>query len=284
MKKGKLSTKIDTIHRKHFSFVDRIGFGGIFVFWLGFVILSGLAYFFFSSNHAYLIYIIDGTLVNSLIDSVYFSVIAATTTGFGDIVPMGLFKLLASIEVIVSLLVVAAVTSKFISLKQDVILEELYEITFAEKINRMRSSLMDFRHDVHTLIHKVEDKELKERDTKQMFIIIATFKETIKEINSLFTKQQKDFLRQINSIDVTLITNSMVHSFQRLNALLKILIEEKYEWKHYKVIFFLEKALEAQTTYFKLLKKSGLMPKLEYDTFYEEITKTIDEIEDYVKK
>ncbi|MBN1175479.1 two pore domain potassium channel family protein [Candidatus Woesearchaeota archaeon] len=284
-KPNRLESKINHFHRLNFSLVDKIGFGGIFLFWIGFVLLCGLLYFFLAGESAYLVSMVSGVRITSFLNSLYFSVVAATTTGFGDIVPEGIFKLVASLEVIVSLLVVAVVTSKFISLKQDVILEELYEITFVERVNRMRSSLLVFRKNIHSLIHKIDDGLLKNRDVQHLYVTIATFKETIYEINSLFTnKRHNDFVRQINSVDVSLMTNSMIYSFQRLKVLLKLLEENDCDWKYSKMLFFLEKALQAEEDYFDLVKKSGLLSKEEYSNFEEERNKIIPKIRRHLVK
>ena len=282
MKQRVLESRIDKIHRVNFLAIDKVGFGGIFLLWIGFVILCGLIYFFFSSDSAYLLSMMTKTRVDSLLNSLYFSVVASTTTGFGDIVPMGIFKIISSIEVIVSLLVVAVVTSKFISLKQNVILEELYEITFSERINRMRSSMLVFRHNINGVIHKVEDGTVKKREIDQLYVLVATFKETIYEINSLFSKKHKEFVKQMNGVDISLMANSMVHSFHRFRILLKLLEADGREWRHKKLTFFLDKALHAEEEYFRHVRDTGLLSSEDYKNLVVERDKVISKLKPYL--
>ncbi len=87
-------------------------------------------------------------MINNLPDSIYFSFVTATTTGFGDFLPQGWFKLIVIAEVICGLLLLALVTSKLVSIKQDILLKEIYDMSFYERINRLRSGLLLFRQNL----------------------------------------------------------------------------------------------------------------------------------------
>ncbi|MBI2665619.1 two pore domain potassium channel family protein, partial [Candidatus Woesearchaeota archaeon] len=138
-------------------FLDKITFTNILLVWTGTITMMGIAYFLLSNNISYLYYNSQDRVVDSLLDSIYFSFVTATSTGFGDIIPIGTFKVFAILEVIIGLLLLSFVTFKLVSLKQDLILNDIYEISFHEKLNRIRSSLLLFRQNTSKFISKLED-------------------------------------------------------------------------------------------------------------------------------
>src|SRR3989338_7814030 len=110
----------DINQRKISVWLDKLTFTRILLLWIILIALFGIAYHFFENNDANLLYSADKTMVQKLTDTIYFSFVASTTTGFGDIIPNGWFKIISTIEVICGLLLLALVTSKLISIKQDV--------------------------------------------------------------------------------------------------------------------------------------------------------------------
>ncbi|MBI2523367.1 two pore domain potassium channel family protein, partial [Candidatus Woesearchaeota archaeon] len=122
-----------------------------------------LVYHFLDSSENRLLYVLKNNAVDDLTDSIYFSFVTATTTGFGDIIPFGYFKIVAVMEVIFGLLLLSVVTYKLVSLKQDIISSEIYEISLNERISRLRSSLSLFRQNLDALISKVDDGTIKKR-------------------------------------------------------------------------------------------------------------------------
>ncbi len=119
------------IKKRRFSvWIDKVSFLHILLIWILVVIGFGFIYYFFQSSTSFLFGIEQQRAVSEIKDAIYFSVVAATTTGFGDIVPFGKFKIVVIFEIICDLLLIAIVTSKLISIKQDTILNELYESSF----------------------------------------------------------------------------------------------------------------------------------------------------------
>ncbi len=255
-KKGSFS---NSTSKRIYNFIDRVSFLHILLIWLGIVISFGFIYKFFSGTTSFLQLNQTQSVVHNLLDSIYFSFVSATTTGFGDITPLGSFRVLSTLEVVISLLIVAIVTSKLISLKQNVILDELYEITFLERINRMRSALLLFRQDIHNLIHKVEDGLVKKRDIQSLYQQLGTFKENINEITAALFHQNKYFTKQLDEMNAKLIANSMNHSFQRLVELLETLTVQGFLWTTDKNIMFLEKSLQSYTDFYTQLKRTKIL-------------------------
>ncbi|PIN79743.1 hypothetical protein COV16_02615, partial [Candidatus Woesearchaeota archaeon CG10_big_fil_rev_8_21_14_0_10_34_8] len=179
------------------SLFDRLSFFQIFVLWITIICLFGIVYYFISGQTAYL-RSIDGKQLNFM-DHIYFSFITATSTGFGDIVPMGYFKLGVLIEVIIGLTLLAIVTSKLVSIKQDTILNEVYEISLGEKVNSIRSALYLFRLNINRMLTKLEEAGLKQREIHEIHIYFANFESTLQEIKSIIDREKKSvFLKLID--------------------------------------------------------------------------------------
>lgn len=166
-------------------------------------------------------------------DSVYFSFVTATTTGFGDIIPFGLFKFIALFEVVFGLMLLAVVTSKLVSIKQDVILSGLYEFSLNEKANRLRASLLLFRQNLDRIIVKIEAKDIQKREISGIYIYFSSLEDSLSETFNLIERSDKNkhFIKNIDPVSAELIFNSILTSFEKLNELLSIMNQNKIEWK-----------------------------------------------------
>src|SRR3989338_7023782 len=85
---------------KVYTLFDKLTFLNIFIIWALIAITFGAVYYFLAGPNSFLLYNPNNTPVNSSLDSIYFSFITATTTGFGDIIPYGIFKVVAILEVV----------------------------------------------------------------------------------------------------------------------------------------------------------------------------------------
>jgi hypothetical protein len=215
------------------TFIDSLSFRHIFAVWLASMLIFGLAYHFAADTHSYLVHSIENTRITGIIDSVYFSFVTATTTGFGDIVPMGNFKSLAIIEVLISLMMVALVTSKFVSIRQDVILGEVYEISFNERMYRLRSSLILFRQHLERLMAHIEDGSIKKREIAGMYVHFSIFEDTLREAITLIGRAEKNqYIKSLDEVNAELILGSVMSSLEKAEELIKDLNRNKLEWKN----------------------------------------------------
>ncbi len=238
-------------HRKVTTWIDRVTFIHILVVWAAIIILFGLFYHYLSNGHNYLYYNLKQQPVSSLLDIIYFSFITATSTGFGDILPLGKFKIIAIVEVVFGLLFLAFVTSKLISIKQDVILNEIYEISFRERINRLRSSLTLFRQQLSRLISKMEDASLQQRERDELYLTISPFEDTLNEIASLVDKDRKyHFTKEIDEVSAELLLNSITHSLEKLREFLGLSNQRQLAWKRDVTMTMLQRCLAVNETVF----------------------------------
>jgi len=220
---------IDSFKKKNFPlWIDKLTFPRLFFLWMLSIIAFGFIYSRFGSGNSMLYSTIDKSPTSSLRNTIYFSFVTATTTGFGDIVPFGLFKFLAIIEVVLGMFLLAFVTSKLVSIKQDIILNELYEISFYENVTKLRSAMILFRQNINSLISDVEEGKKDKFRLRNLDNYISSLEVTLKEIMFLFTKRgDSDFIKKLDPLNKELVLNNVLMSLDKISELFNILKEKK---------------------------------------------------------
>ncbi|MBI2549064.1 hypothetical protein HYW21_06975 [Candidatus Woesearchaeota archaeon] len=237
---------------------EQLTFLRILLAWIIIVVSFGVMYHVFSGEQGYLFSVHGATKVTSVFDAVYFSFVTATTTGFGDIVPVASFKIIAIAEVIFGLLLLAVVTSKLVSLKQDVILSELYEFSFSEKITRLRSSLLLFRQSLDRMMSKIEDGVMRSRDTNDITVNLALLESTLSETARLLGKRkQHQFVKKLDAVNTELIFNSILSSFEKWYELMVLLDQKTLSWRTEQQVSQLYHCLDIANDLFNQLDTSA---------------------------
>lgn len=240
------------------TWIDQLTFMRIFFLWTGIIMLFGLVYFFASGDTSYLYYNAHQTRVTTLYDSVYFSFITATTTGFGDIIPVGMFKSIAIMQVVCGMLLLALVTSKLVSIKQDVIMSEIYEISFNERINRIRSSFLLFRQNVGKIIDKIEEGFIRTREIHEIYTYLTPLEDSLHQVEILINRSGKHhFIKEIDEVSTELICNSMIHSFQKLLELINGMNKHQLAWKRDVTLQIIERSIATTEHIFMQLESQN---------------------------
>jgi rhodanese-related sulfurtransferase len=116
----------------------------LFLIWLGLILICGAGY--------WLIVAIGGRgLVEAgspvgadlegLASTLYFSFVTATSVGYGDIVPVGIVRVMAVAEAVAGLIIFGAVIAKFVSHRQDELVHEIHRLTFEGRLDRVQANL-----------------------------------------------------------------------------------------------------------------------------------------------
>src|SRR5262245_29704242 len=79
--------------------------------------------------------------VGGFLTALYFSFVTATSIGFGDVVPLGIARVIAVIEGAAGLLIFGAVISKLVSKRQEDLMEETHRIAYEARLGRIRTNL-----------------------------------------------------------------------------------------------------------------------------------------------
>ncbi len=271
-------------HDKITTWHDRVKFWHILSMWVAMVVLFGFMFYFFSGTSAHLTYTLNQKPVLGLWDNIYFSFVTATTTGFGDVVPVGFFKVLAVLEVMFCLLLLSLVTSKLISIKQDIILTEIYEISFFEKINRLRSSLLLFRQNATRLIAKVEDGSIQKREIHDMYTLVAPFEDLLSELSPLVNPQSKNlFTKVLDATNTELLLTSITHSFEKLYELLKVLNDKEHEWRREINLSVMSRCIELNGSLFDKIRGLHTMDARRIAELSEQNSKVIVQLKEAMR-
>jgi hypothetical protein len=218
-------------------FLDRISFAHVFLLWLVIILVYAAIYYFLSISPANALnYRGVGISRNlpGLFNSVYYSFITITTTGYGDVSPNGLSKLFAILEVVSGVILTGVLISKLIGVKQERILEEVYDISYEEIIDRLRSGLYLFRSDVNRILEKVESESMKPREVKDIWMIFSGLDTTLTNIKNLImpNKDERYYYKRLDVFRLELLLNSIQLSMNKMLDLVKGLNSHQLDWKN----------------------------------------------------
>jgi potassium channel LctB len=231
-KRGFRSTKYDFL-----NIIDRLSFGRIFMFWIIMIIIFGFLYFLVSmtTNNA-LLY--QGKAVENnmggLFNSIYYSFITATTTGYGDISPQGFCRLLAIFEVIFGVIISGILISKLVGIKQEVILEEVYNISYEEVVDRLKNGLYLFRSDINRTMEKLDNSSIKQREIKDMWILFSGLDNSLTNIKNFIIPSKTDnyYSKKLDTLKLELLLNSIKLSMKRIVEFLRALKNHNIDWRN----------------------------------------------------
>jgi len=273
------------IHRKKIKYflTDRLSFLEILGLWLLFSVTVGVAYYVFSTDLTTLRYS-DSAAQVTLMDSIYFSLVSATSSGYGDILPSGFFKFIAVSEVLVSLLLIAIVTSKLISIKQTAILKEIYDISHGERMNRLRSAMHLFRIDIRKIAVMAEKKIITKREISELVPYLTLFNDTMTEFKTLLgRKADVSYIKSVNRIELELMLNSVSNSLKRIKNALLTLNSNNYKWKSKSSVKALNQALTNSDSLFKKVLDDKKVSNTDIAEFYKEAKEHIKNIKKLIK-
>ncbi len=116
----------------------------IFLVWLGMVVVCGFLYWLIGFAHRP--GLVDGgrpiaATLGGLLSALYFSFVTTTSVGYGDVLPIGLARILSIFEAVTGLLIFGALVAKFVSRRQDELVREIFAVTFETRLDRVQTNL-----------------------------------------------------------------------------------------------------------------------------------------------
>jgi hypothetical protein len=147
-------------------FVDALAdqsVGMLFRWWIAMVLLCGGAYWLLDWSPRLALVSGGGpvdTSVRGFLSALYFSAVTATSVGYGDIVPVGVARVIAIAESVAGLLLFGCVISKFVSRRQEQLIGEIHRIAFEERLGRVRTNLLLVRTELQATAGLCEGHEI----------------------------------------------------------------------------------------------------------------------------
>jgi hypothetical protein len=139
------------------AIIDRLGelsMGSLLAVWFAVAIVCGLLYWLAGLLTGGGLLALGQPVradVRGLITAVYFSFVTATSVGYGDVIPVGPVRVLAIVEAVTGLFLFGILVSKFVSRRQELLMQRIHETTFEERLGRLRTNLHLVLSELQTL-------------------------------------------------------------------------------------------------------------------------------------
>lgn len=219
-------------HLKIVGMLTKFSYGTLFGIWAGMAVFFAIAYFgltYVGDGYHAPTGLADVHIFARALDSMYFSVITATSTGYGDITPVGLSRILAGLQSISALLVFAVFVTKLVSHQQEVTLMEVHRLTFEDVFHNTREGMFIARKDFDAIIeyankegavddHHWENLEMAYRQLQTLFEEIPDFYANEIHHYTIDEKREK------------LLLESAHRTLHRINQTLDALSSKGIDW------------------------------------------------------
>jgi hypothetical protein len=222
--------------KRHLAFLEKLSqatYPELFSLWLLLNVVCTVIYFGLATVHSINAptQLADMDTASRLFNSFYFSVITATSVGYGDILPEGLSKVVAMIQSVASLLIFAIFVTKLVSRRQETTLAEVHRMTSESIFYNIRQGLFLVRKDFDMLIHEIQENGvLSEQDWEILTTAYLQAQNLIEEIPNLYNGQGHD-LYIIDIKREKLLLEAMQRTMKRMEKLISILDERKVDWR-----------------------------------------------------
>lgn len=171
---------------------------------------------------------------------------------------------MAVLETISGLVLFWVVMSKLVTAKQEAILEEVYELSFDEKLTRLRSALTLFRKDAARFLERVTARDFLKKDQRDMGIFLASLEGTLADVVKLTNPARHDsnIKKQIEHFQLELLLTSVAAAFTRLLDLLVQLDFLGIEWRQSYVLDRISHVRDYGQSLVVHQRKQKMSPKL----------------------
>ncbi len=162
-------------------------------------------------------------------NALYYSIITATSTGYGDITPEGFSKVLASIQSISALLVFAIFVTKLVSHQQEMTLTEVHRLTFEDVFHNTREGMYIARKDFDHIMREVEKHEKIDNEHWENMII------AFRQLQTLFEEIPDFYENEIHHYNLDekreqLLLEAAHRTLHRVNQTFDVLSAHDIDW------------------------------------------------------
>ncbi len=162
-------------------------------------------------------------------NALYFSVITATSTGYGDIVPLGYSKGLAATQSILSGCVFALFVAKLISHRQDIALRHIHNFAFEEVFHNIQEELAALRRSFTRIAAQARAGEpLEKEDWGLLAMSLEQGQSVVSDIPDLYDAEEELYV--LDARREHLVQRSVQRTLGRINELLDALSAAGVEW------------------------------------------------------
>ena len=162
-------------------------------------------------------------------NSLYYSVITATSTGYGDITPSGISKIFASLQSMFSIFLFAIFVTKLVSRRQDIALQQIHKLSFEDVFHNIREGLFIVRKDFDHIITKASMQHaLSEEDWNDLTTAYRQAQSFLRRILDFYDAQNR--LYTIDERREELLHDGVKRTLKRIVHLTEILQSKHVNW------------------------------------------------------
>ena len=124
--------------------LDRVSVRALAAAWVSLVVVSALGYWLGGASGEHGLVTRDGPMemrTDTLPTALYFSLVTVTSLGYGDVGPIGLSRAISVTEAVMGLLIFSLVVAKFVSRRQEELLEQVHRVSFEDRLSRVHTNL-----------------------------------------------------------------------------------------------------------------------------------------------
>ena len=218
-------------HSRERHWIDIVGhlaYSTLFFVWIASMFVFGSVYFFLSYLPGQGPTNIDQmSPLLRFMNSIYFSVITGTSTGYGDITPLGISKLFAAIQSVFSLSVFAAFVTRFVSSRQDATIQQMQTLVAENSFHKVREGFFIVRKDLDkSIIELDETNTLAERTWTNLTSAYLHAQSLLEEIPNFY-----HHVYNINAKRERLLLESVERTISRTVSLLETLGTKGIDWR-----------------------------------------------------
>lgn len=212
--------------------LTKLNYSTLFVIWLGMALFFAFAYFglsFIGDGEHGPSQIHDMAPVWRFYNALYYSVITATSTGYGDITPHGLSKIVASLQSISALFIFALFVTKLVSHQQEVTLNEVHRMAFEDMFHNTREGMYIARKDFDHVMRLLKKNE--SIDVEHWENITTAYRQLqtlLEEIPDFYENEVHKYT--IDKNRENLLLEAVHRTLHRINQMLDLMSQKNVNW------------------------------------------------------
>ncbi len=219
------------LHVRIISMITELSYSALFLVWIGIVLGFAVLYFklslWFPAHGPNLPS--EMTLVGRFLDCAYYSIITATSVGYGDIVPQGFSKALACVQSIMALFVFAVFVTKLVSNRQEITLQQVHRLTFEDVFHNTREGLYIIRKDFDHIMKEAEaEQNISEENWGTLVTAYRQAQSLIQKIPDFYG--ETNHLYTLDERREQLLHEAVHRTLHRINQMLNHLSRENIDW------------------------------------------------------
>jgi hypothetical protein len=179
----------------------------LIMIWVAIAVVFGFLYYFLPGE---LINGRTGESINNILEAIYFSFVTILTIGYGDITAQGFIRILTAIEGLIGWVLFGLIVYKVVSVKEDIILKEIHNLSNEQYLSRVRNSLFISNTNLMRFIKSVQSRKIsKDAVIYELEIISTTLRLNIEDATRFLCRSKNSVASEIDEENLLLLINNI---------------------------------------------------------------------------